>query len=125
MPRSSQVFVLGPGWARRTLAAPRLIEPFDIGRLHYERHLALFQKTVPVTGTFVDTQKSTHQVVNPPGIPLMMPGENVGQVERPVLEFLRARKSFGQAFLEFAHDTHGIESEGGFTKWLPKVTGIP
>ncbi|MBA1245231.1 Orn/Lys/Arg family decarboxylase [Pseudomonas japonica] len=56
---------------------------------------------------------ATGIVPYPPGIPLLMPGENAGPADGPLLAYLRALESFDTSFPGFAHDTHGIESEGG------------
>ena len=56
---------------------------------------------------------ATGIVPYPPGIPLLMPGENAGPLDGPLLGYLRALESFDKSFPGFTHDTHGIESEAG------------
>ncbi len=56
---------------------------------------------------------ATGIVPYPPGIPLLMPGENAGAADGPLLAYLRALESFDRSFPGFTHDTHGIESDGG------------
>ncbi|MDY1045483.1 MULTISPECIES: Orn/Lys/Arg decarboxylase N-terminal domain-containing protein [Pseudomonas] len=56
---------------------------------------------------------ATGIVPYPPGIPLLMPGENAGAADGPLLAYLKALESFDRAFPGFAHDTHGIENDGG------------
>lgn len=52
---------------------------------------------------------ATGVVPYPPGIPLMMPGENVGLIDGPVLTYLKALEAFDRLFPGFAHDSHGVE----------------
>jgi arginine/lysine/ornithine decarboxylase len=56
---------------------------------------------------------ATGIVPYPPGIPLLMPGENAGPADGPLLAYLKALEAFDKSFPGFTHDTHGIESEGG------------
>jgi len=56
---------------------------------------------------------ATGIVPYPPGIPLMIPGENFGDEEGPFLSYLRALEAFDAQFPGFAHDTHGVEVEEG------------
>ena len=56
---------------------------------------------------------ATGVVPYPPGIPLLMPGENAGPSDGPFLAYLKALEAFDQRFPGFAHDTHGVEVEDG------------
>jgi arginine decarboxylase len=56
---------------------------------------------------------ATGVVPYPPGIPLLMPGENFGEDRGPVLSYLRSLESFDTQFPGFTHDTHGVEVEDG------------
>ncbi len=56
---------------------------------------------------------ATAIVPYPPGIPLLMPGEALGEANGPVLCYLAALRDFDRKFPGFGHDTHGIEAEGG------------
>ncbi len=56
---------------------------------------------------------ATGVVPYPPGIPLLMPGENAGPAEGPVLGYLRALETFDQQFPGFGHDNHGVEVVDG------------
>ena len=49
----------------------------------------------------------------PPGIPLLMPGENAGAADGPILGFLKALQAFDRNFPGFGHDTHGVEIRDG------------
>jgi arginine decarboxylase len=58
---------------------------------------------------------ATAIVPYPPGIPLLMPGEHLGEANGPLLSYLAALESFDMKFPGFAHDTHGVEViEGGY-----------
>nr|WP_240356919.1 hypothetical protein [Pseudomonas sp. 15A4] len=61
---------------------------------------------------------TTGIVPYPPGIPLLMPGENAGPADGPLLAYLRALESFDRSFPGFTHDTHGIENEAGIYRML-------
>lgn len=52
---------------------------------------------------------ATGVVPYPPGIPLLMPGENAGPADGPILGYLKALQSFDHKFPGFGHDTHGVE----------------
>lgn len=59
---------------------------------------------------------ATGVVPYPPGIPLLMPGENAGPEDGPLLGYLKALEGFDRNFPGFTHDTHGVEpdSEGNY-----------
>ena len=52
---------------------------------------------------------ATGVVPYPPGIPLLMPGEEAGAADGPVLGYLRALEAFDARFPGFGHDIHGVE----------------
>jgi len=56
---------------------------------------------------------ATGVVPYPPGIPLLMPGENAGSADGPALGYLRSLEAFDARFPGFGHDTHGVENEDG------------
>jgi lysine decarboxylase/arginine decarboxylase len=56
---------------------------------------------------------ATGLVPYPPGIPLVMPGERVGENDEPFLAYLRALQDWDARFPGFTHDTHGIDAENG------------
>ena len=56
---------------------------------------------------------ATGVVPYPPGIPLLMPGENAGPADGALLGYLKALEAFDAKFPGFAHDTHGVENENG------------
>lgn len=56
---------------------------------------------------------ATGIVPYPPGIPMLMPGENVGSNDGPYLGYLRALQAWDRRFPGFGHDIHGVESEEG------------
>ena len=61
---------------------------------------------------------ATGIVPYPPGIPLLMPGENAGAADGPLLAYLTALEHFDRSFPGFTHDTHGIESDAGVYRLL-------
>lgn len=56
---------------------------------------------------------ATGVVPYPPGIPLLMPGENAGPADGPLLGYLKSLEAYDRLFPGFTHDTHGVEVEGG------------
>jgi arginine decarboxylase len=56
---------------------------------------------------------ATGVVPYPPGIPMLMPGENVGGDDSPYLGYLRALQEWDQGFPGFVHETHGVENKDG------------
>jgi arginine decarboxylase len=49
----------------------------------------------------------------PPGIPLLMPGENAGSVDGMYLSYLRALQAWDQRFPGFEHENHRVENIDG------------
>jgi arginine/lysine/ornithine decarboxylase len=56
---------------------------------------------------------ATGVVPYPPGIPMLMPGENVGGDDSPYLGYLRTLQAWDRRFPCFGHETHGVEIEDG------------
>jgi lysine decarboxylase/arginine decarboxylase len=56
---------------------------------------------------------ATGVVPYPPGIPLLMPGENAGKYKDAILAYLRALQAFDRLFPGFEHDIHGVENKDG------------
>ena len=56
---------------------------------------------------------ATGVVPYPPGIPLLMPGENMGAADGPVLGYLKALEAFDRRCPGFGHDIHGVEVVDG------------
>jgi len=90
-----------------TLPAPVLspVEAYEQLVLDHVEPLTLDQMANRVVATGV--------VPYPPGIPLLMPGENAGPADGPLLAYLKALEAFDLRFPGFAHDTHGVEVEDG------------
>ena len=45
----------------------------------------------------------------PPGIPILMPGEQAGASDEPLLGYLKALEAFDKKFPGFEHDIHGVD----------------
>ena len=56
---------------------------------------------------------ATGVVPYPPGIPMLMPGENCGPDDGPYLGYLRALQSWDGLFPGFGHESHGVENVDG------------
>lgn len=53
---------------------------------------------------------ATGIVPYPPGIPMIMPGENAGGIESPYIRYLKILQEWDRNFPGFSHDIHGVES---------------
>jgi arginine/lysine/ornithine decarboxylase len=56
---------------------------------------------------------ATSLVPYPPGIPMLMPGEETGAADGPYLSYLRALSKWDRRFPGFGHETHGVEQRDG------------
>jgi len=56
---------------------------------------------------------ATGIVPYPPGIPMLMPGENAGPESSPCLKYLKALQEWDGKFPGFGHDIHGVENDKG------------
>jgi arginine/lysine/ornithine decarboxylase len=56
---------------------------------------------------------ATGIVPYPPGIPMLMPGENAGCSNSPYIRYLQALQAWDQRFPGFGHETHGVENKDG------------
>ncbi len=56
---------------------------------------------------------ATSVVPYPPGIPMLMPGEDTGPDDGPYLGYLRALQNWDKRVPGFGHDTHGVENRDG------------
>ena len=61
---------------------------------------------------------ATGVVPYPPGIPILMPGEQAGADDGPIIGYLRALERYDALFPGFEHHTHGIEIEDGVATLL-------
>jgi arginine/lysine/ornithine decarboxylase len=56
---------------------------------------------------------ATSVVPYPPGIPMLMPGENLGSADGAHIGYLRSLRDWDRRFPGFGHETHGVEIRGG------------
>src|SRR6201996_9007086 len=57
----------------------------------------------------------------PPGIPVHMPGERLGDADSPVIRLLLALEKFGKQFPGFEREVHGIEVDADGEYWMRSV----
>jgi arginine decarboxylase len=57
----------------------------------------------------------------PPGIPVRMPGERMGDVDSPTIRLLLALEKFGKQFPGFEREVHGIEVDAEGDYWMRSV----
>jgi arginine decarboxylase len=67
---------------------------------------------IPVDG-MAGRVLATGVVPYPPGIPMLMPGENAGDDSSPYIAYLRALQAWDRRFPGFSHETHGVENKDG------------
>jgi arginine decarboxylase len=78
-----------------------------------------FQKLMAGDAEKVSLGKMANRVVAvgvipyPPGIPIVMPGENVGAADGPWLTYLRTLQEYGHRFPGFAKEVEGTEERDG------------
>ena len=61
----------------------------------------------------------------PPGIPIVMPGECVGENDGPWLTYLRTLQEYGHRFPGFAKEVEGAEEgEGGYHIYCVKEPAV-
>lgn len=61
-----------------------------------------------------DRVLATGIVPYPPGIPMIMPGENAGNITSPYIRYLQILQHWDRLFPGFGHDIHGVENIEGF-----------
>jgi arginine decarboxylase len=61
----------------------------------------------------------------PPGIPIRMPGERLGDANSPTIRFLLALEEFGKRFPGFEREVHGIELDNHGEFWVRSVIEAP
>jgi arginine/lysine/ornithine decarboxylase len=77
---------------------------------------------------------ATSVIPQPPGMPMLMPGESTGAADGPYLGYLRALASWDRRFPGFAHDVRGVVScrgdyyvqcvaTGAGDRWRREVAG--
>ena len=57
----------------------------------------------------------------PPGIPMSMPGERLGDRSSPVYKLIIAMQEFGHRFPGFERETHGVEVDSEGQYWMRAV----
>src|SRR6201996_3830648 len=57
----------------------------------------------------------------PPGIPVRMPGERLGDIDSPTIRLLLALEKFGKQFPGFEREVHGIELDSDGDYWMRSV----
>lgn len=57
----------------------------------------------------------------PPGIPMCMPGERLGDASSPVVKLMLAMEEFGRRFPGFERETHGVETGPDGKYWMRAV----
>ena len=57
----------------------------------------------------------------PPGIPVRMPGERLGNTDSPIIRLLLALEKFGKQFPGFEREVHGIEIGADGEYWMRSI----
>jgi arginine decarboxylase len=67
----------------------------------------------------IPVEKMAHRILAtgivpyPPGIPMLMPGEEAGGEDSPYIGYLCALQAWDRRFPGFSHETHGVENKDG------------
>ncbi|MFF4395964.1 Orn/Lys/Arg decarboxylase N-terminal domain-containing protein [Streptomyces sp. NPDC001480] len=88
-------------------AFQQLPEPVAPPQLCYQRLVRGGTERVRLADA-ADRIAAAMVTVTPPGIPVLMPGENTGTADGPLLRYLTALESFDRRFPGFASETHGV-----------------
>lgn len=96
----------------QSAAFSTLPDPDMIPQTAYQELVHNNVEQVPIS-QLANRTLATSIVPYPPGIPLMMPGENAGAADGPLIGYLQALQNFDKSFPGFGHDTHGVENIDG------------
>jgi arginine decarboxylase len=78
-----------------------------------------FQRLMAGDAEKVPLEKIANRIVGvgvipyPPGIPIVMPGENIGPADGPWITYLKALQAWGHKFPGFAKEVEGTEEKDG------------
>jgi arginine decarboxylase len=67
-------------------------------------------------GDIADRTVATGIIPYPPGIPMLLSGENIGKDGGPHLTYLRALQTWDEKYQGFGHDIHGVVNDKGAFK---------
>ena len=81
-------------------------------RRAYQRLMAGDAEKVPLD-QMADRVVGVGVIPYPPGIPIVMPGENLGKADGPWLTYLRTLQEWGHRFPGFAKEVEGTEERDG------------
>jgi arginine decarboxylase len=86
-----------------------------------------FQKLMAGEAELLSLEKMANRIVGvgvipyPPGIPIVMPGENIGAADGAWISYLRALLEWGEAFPGFAKEVEGtVERDGTYQVYCLK-----
>ena len=81
-------------------------------RVAFQRLMANDAEKVPLAA-MADRVVAVGVIPYPPGIPIVMPGENLGAADGPWLTYLRLLQEWGHRFPGFAKEVEGAEERDG------------
>jgi len=93
--------------AYATLPSPEMTP-----RRAFQRLMAGEVEKVPL-GRMANRVVAVGVIPYPPGIPIVMPGENLGAADGPWITYLRTLQEFGHLFPGFAKEVEGTEERDG------------
>ncbi|MFH8978614.1 Orn/Lys/Arg decarboxylase N-terminal domain-containing protein [Streptomyces sp. NPDC017890] len=88
-------------------AFQQLPEPVTPPQLCYQRLIRGGTERIPLADA-PGRVAAAMVTVTPPGIPVLMPGEAIGEEDGPLLRYLSALESFDRHFPGFGSETHGV-----------------
>jgi len=89
-----------------------LPKPEMTPRLAFQRLMAGKAEKVPL-GKLAGRVVAVGVIPYPPGIPIVMPGENIGATDGPWMTYLRTLQEWGHRFPGFAKEVEGAEERDG------------
>jgi len=81
-------------------------------RLAFQRLMAGNAEKVPLDH-IANRVVAVGVIPYPPGIPIVMPGESIGETDGPWLTYLRTLQEYGHRFPGFAKEVEGTEERNG------------
>lgn len=97
-------------WQAQAYAS--LPKPVMTPRRAFQRLMAGEAEKVPLS-KMANRVVAVGVIPYPPGIPIVMPGENVGAADGPWLTYLRTLQEYGHLFPGFAKEVEGTEERDG------------
>jgi arginine decarboxylase len=95
-------------------AYARLPKPMMLPRLAFQKLMAGDCELVPLS-KMANRTVGVGVIPYPPGIPIVMPGENIGPANGAWISYMKALQNWGESFPGFAKEVEGtVEKDGTY-----------